>query len=357
MNHRQEWLESAAGVRTAENVAAAADEPVTGPAEDPLAEKRRSASSAIAAAAASADRDERLAAAATRGALSSHHAGRLCAVFPLCRAAIKGAARPCRRPGHRRCSGAVECRYRLPGNSNGNWIQYFTDILAGWAPSAATACAAHLHPRQRPALITDHLDDEMAFQAYYYNFVTYRNFMTAIPGRHAPTSSTLPRPTRMCPWLDANNGWVQAAYAEINWWNQQPNNQQIRSLILYRWPRLDQWYIEGKNGVIAGFAGDATTTTAGRSRRPSPPPTRWATSCARSTSSTSAAPGGQIPGPVGGGHAGPVRNAQYAMVVAPLGRAHHAQRPGDRRLDRPVHARRHPPAGADRHFGTLRPAS
>jgi hypothetical protein len=42
---------------------------------------------------------------------------------------------------------------------------------------------------------------------------------------------------------------VRAAYAEIDRWNQQPFAQQIRALLLYRWPNLDRWGFEDKRGV------------------------------------------------------------------------------------------------------------
>jgi hypothetical protein len=43
------------------------------------------------------------------------------------------------------------------------------------------------------------------------------------------------------------------AYAEINAWNNLPTKQKIRALILYRWPKYDPWYIDGKLGVYADF--------------------------------------------------------------------------------------------------------
>ena len=46
---------------------------------------------------------------------------------------------------------------------------------------------------------------------------------------------------------------MKAAYAEIDAWNRTSGNQQVRSLVLYRWPRNDVYYIEGKNGVIADW--------------------------------------------------------------------------------------------------------
>ncbi len=43
------------------------------------------------------------------------------------------------------------------------------------------------------------------------------------------------------PWAPRNTGWVQAAFAEIDEWNQEPTHQKIRCLLLYRWQRYDRW--------------------------------------------------------------------------------------------------------------------
>ena len=54
-------------------------------------------------------------------------------------------------------------------------------------------------------------------------------------------------------WRNENVQWVQRAYGEIDWWNRQPGNQVIRAVILYRWPNVDRWGIDGKAGVIEDF--------------------------------------------------------------------------------------------------------
>ena len=54
-------------------------------------------------------------------------------------------------------------------------------------------------------------------------------------------------------WRNENNGWVQRVYGEIDWWNHQAGNQVIRAVILYRWPNVDRWGIDGKAGVIDDF--------------------------------------------------------------------------------------------------------
>ena len=65
-------------------------------------------------------------------------------------------------------------------------------------------------------------------------------------------------------WRNENNGWVQRVYGEIDWWNRQPGNQVIRAVILYRWPNVDKWGIDGKAGVIEDFRKAMTSSTAGR---------------------------------------------------------------------------------------------
>ncbi|MCB0150747.1 MAG: hypothetical protein KDE01_24240, partial [Caldilineaceae bacterium] len=55
------------------------------------------------------------------------------------------------------------------------------------------------------------------------------------------------------PWVNQNSGWVQAMYGEIDAWNRQTANQQIRAAVLYRWPVLDRWYIDGKQEVVDDF--------------------------------------------------------------------------------------------------------
>lgn len=320
MNHRQEWPESATGVRTAENVAAAAAEPVTGPAEDPFGHGSESRFGALAPQPAAADdpsrRDERIAAAAERVAPVPITPADYVQCFQLCRAAIKAL------PGHaddQVIVGAVapwNVDTVYPGNPTGNWIQYFADILAGLGANGCDGIALHTYTHgSDPALITDTSTMNPPFQAYYYNFLAYRNFMTAIPAAMRQLPVYITETDQDVPWLDANNGWVQAAYGEINWWNQQPGNQQIRSLILYRWQRLDQWYIEGKNGVIQGFSEALANDY--RWKEPPPKPATYKVGDVLRTLDVvnfRAAPAGQILGQLPVDAQVTVRNARYVMV-------------------------------------------
>lgn len=145
-----------------------------------------------------------------------------------------------------------------PGNQSGNWIRYFLDVIrevrALNCPIDAIALHTYTHGTQ-PGLVTNDAKMDPPFQQYRYHFRAYRDFMEAIPYdlRHLPTYIT--ETDQVEPWNNANTSWVQAAYREINAWNNTLGRQQIRALILYRWPRIDQWYIKGKHGVYDDFRG------------------------------------------------------------------------------------------------------
>ncbi len=141
-----------------------------------------------------------------------------------------------------------------PGNPNGDWVQYFQDILIELGAGGCDGITIHTYTHQADAnLIYSDAKMNPPFQDRHYEFRAYQDFMHAIPAdmRHLPTYIT--ETDQDVSWLNRNIEWVQRAYGEIDYWNRQPGNQQIRSLILYRWPKIDRWYIEGKAGVIADF--------------------------------------------------------------------------------------------------------
>ncbi|RIK37160.1 MAG: hypothetical protein DCC55_25140, partial [Chloroflexi bacterium] len=174
--------------------------------------------------------------------------------YRLCREAIH------RLPGHEDDQvlvGAVapwNTQTMYTGNANGDWALYFRDILAELGPLECDGFALHTYTHgPDPALISSDEKLDPPFQNYHRHFRAYRDFLQAVPAnmRHLPAYIT--ETDQVTPWLDQNSGWVRRAYAEIHAWNQQPNNQRIRALALYRWPRLDRWYIDGKSGVIEDF--------------------------------------------------------------------------------------------------------
>lgn len=153
------------------------------------------------------------------------------------------------------CPGAVD-PYFGPGSDNGQW---FRQMLAHITQLDGFALHSYTHGTD-PGLITslqrfgqdangNWVDPGNILRWQYYNFFAYRTYMDMIPPKWRRVPVFITETDQVEPWADKNSGWVQAAYAEIDRWNQQPNAQQIRALLLYRWPNLDQWGFQDKQGV------------------------------------------------------------------------------------------------------------
>ncbi|MCO6451725.1 MAG: N-acetylmuramoyl-L-alanine amidase [Caldilineales bacterium] len=139
------------------------------------------------------------------------------------------------------------------GNDNGDWVVYFQDMLKAIGAGNCDGVTIHTYSHGTDPRLIDATDKMAApFQNRHYHFRAYQDFMRAIPSnmRNLPVYCTETDQDEA--WQNENKGWVQRAYGEIDYWNKN-NPQQIRALILYRWPRYDKWYIEGKQGVIEDF--------------------------------------------------------------------------------------------------------
>lgn len=175
--------------------------------------------------------------------------------YRQCRAAIKAV------PGHENDQviiGAVapwNPQTPYDGNPTGDWAKYQADLLSILGPANCDGVAVHAYTHGAdPKLVYTDAFMNPPFQARQYNFRAYQDFMRAIPVSMRGLPVYLTEADQNDEWRDENTGWVQRIFGEVNWWNQQPGNQKIRSVILYRWPRgLDKWGIEGKAGVIEDF--------------------------------------------------------------------------------------------------------
>lgn len=174
--------------------------------------------------------------------------------YQLCRAAIKAL------PGHANdqilIAGLAPWNNQTtyPGNEIGDWLRYFQDVLNTLGAGNVDGIALHVYTHgSDPALITTDAPMQFPFQNHQFNFRVYRDWMNSIPTAMRTLPVYITETDQIDPWLNSNSGWVQKAYAEINWWNNQPNNQQIRALCLYRWPNFDQWAIVGKSAVQDDF--------------------------------------------------------------------------------------------------------
>ncbi len=174
--------------------------------------------------------------------------------YTLCRDAIKSL------PGHSThqvITGAVapwNVHTTYPGNPTGDWVQYQTDILKILGPGRCDGISIHAYTHGAdPSLIHTNTYMHPPFSHRQYNFRTYQDFMAGIPTnmRHLPVYLT--EADQDDAWQNVNRGWIQRAYGEIDWWNDQPTTQVIRALILYRWPNVDRWGIDGKTALHEDF--------------------------------------------------------------------------------------------------------
>ena len=126
-----------------------------------------------------------------------------------------------------------------PGNTNGDWVQYFADVLKAIGAANCDGVTVHTYTHGTdPALIRSEAKMAAPYQNRRFHFRAYQDFMAAIPQemRGLPVYIT-ETDQGDDPWRNANTGWVRQAYDEINAWNL-ANDQKIRSLVLYRWPNV-----------------------------------------------------------------------------------------------------------------------
>jgi murein DD-endopeptidase MepM/ murein hydrolase activator NlpD len=138
-----------------------------------------------------------------------------------------------------------------PSNPNGDWVQYWLDMLLAINKSDALILHTYTHGTQ-PHLITSTEKMSPPFERYHYHFLAYKDFMNAIPTRYKNLPVYITETDQVVPWADHNSGWVQEAYAEIDRHNHH-NSQRIHALCLYRSNQDDQWSFTDKQGVISDF--------------------------------------------------------------------------------------------------------
>jgi len=129
---------------------------------------------------------------------------------------------------------------------SGDWIEYLQRaiVAAGQVDGYALHTYTHGHD---PALVTSEQMMDPPFEDRHYQFRTYRDFLSVLPDG-VPLYIT--ETDQGGPWVDTNSGWVRAAYAEIDEWNQNHPAQVVRCLALYRWMH-DEYRFRDKAGVQA----------------------------------------------------------------------------------------------------------
>ncbi len=169
--------------------------------------------------------------------------------FSKCRSAIKNL------PGH---GGDLVIPGALaPANSDtGDWVKYLVDLLTE-LENQVDGIALHCFTQDLDATqVSSAAPMDAPHQNRHAHFRAYRDFLLALPTRFRALPVFITETSPRNGWRDANVGWIQAAYREINDWNADPAHQPIQALALFRWhASADQpaWGIQDKSALIADW--------------------------------------------------------------------------------------------------------
>ena len=196
---------------------------------------------------------------------------RYAAVFNLARQRIKEV-----QPEAIVVPGAVDpyntAPWKLMGNRQYRPLEYFKEMLSYIADLDGIALHTYTHWLDvdlitKKTVFTDEPLPPGTPHEHYYDFLAYRTFAEAIPEKwrdrpiyitesnhwlaleHPPRNK---HEERRIGWVNRDKGWVRAAYAEIDRWNNTPHAQQIHCLLLYRWTG-DEWELEHKREIHKDF--------------------------------------------------------------------------------------------------------
>ncbi len=174
--------------------------------------------------------------------------------FRLCRDAIR------RLPNsdqHKLIVGAVapwNTQTIYGSNANGDWVEYFADILKLLGPDECDGFALHVSTHgANPELITSEDLLPAPFQTHHLQFRVYRDFLAAVPKSMRHLTAYITEADQGAPWDMSVPGWISSAYAEIDAWNRQPDVQRIHALALYRWQRQDRWFLDSLPTLVEEF--------------------------------------------------------------------------------------------------------
>jgi hypothetical protein len=153
------------------------------------------------------------------------------------------------------------------GNKRGDWVRYLQDVLLLLGTDNYDGIAVHAYTRGSAThLITSGQHMEPPYADRHLHFRSYQDVMGVVPPR-VPVFITRAHPRS--PWGrgapkqgwpngDSDSRWVQAAYQEVDSWNQSHPERQIRSMVLYRWGRTADdeslYSVQNRPDIIRDFS-------------------------------------------------------------------------------------------------------
>lgn len=132
-----------------------------------------------------------------------------------------------------------------------DWKVYYESLLDKIPPEYHQALMHHSYTHGTdPGLIYSSATMEYPYQDRYYHWKHLYQFMFWTPKRfrHLPVIVTEANQTEA--WRNINSGWVRNMYRSVMDWNAAAHRQKIYHVLLYRYPKHDEWYIQDKTGVV-----------------------------------------------------------------------------------------------------------
>lgn len=132
---------------------------------------------------------------------------------------------------------------KYSGNPNGDWVQNFLDVINACQGeldgfSIHTYCHGY-----NVNLVTAQTFMNAPFQNRHYDFQTYRDYVGVIPELHADLEIDLTETNGNGPWQAV--GLIPAMAADIDAYNRSVTKRKIKNLIIYRYPKYDEYYFKG----------------------------------------------------------------------------------------------------------------
>ena len=133
---------------------------------------------------------------------------------------------------------------------------YFVNMLNALGTSKVKGIALHAYTHgNTPDLVTSEVKMGAPYTDIHYHFRVYKDYMSRIPTGMRTLPVYIPETGVCAAWADTNNGWMVAAYSEVNTWNQN-NSQKIRCLAPFRWLHAgegDAYYICDRGNLRADW--------------------------------------------------------------------------------------------------------
>ncbi len=143
---------------------------------------------------------------------------------------------------------------RYAGNSSGDWVVYFRHVLDSLPPDACGGFALHASTHGAdPQLVTSEETYEEPFSRLHREFRSYRDYLSIVPPQFEHLPAIITQADQGGPWFNANTGWVQAVYQDVDEWNRSADTQRVCAVALNGWDGDARCSIRDKNGVWQDF--------------------------------------------------------------------------------------------------------